>query len=480
MSACAAARPEPDDPSDVPAPRSTLSALDDALLRQGVNIGAVARFAGPVPSRSAALAYVEARLHRIPRTRQKLSHPLARVGRRRWIDDPAFDLTRHVRFLELPTSGKTREFGREVDTIFSKPLDPDRPLWEAWIIGGLPRGEFAVVTKTFHAVIEGASGADLITALYDLTPHADPGTGPSWSPKYDRSPVVLGVESLVASAGAVVSASLRLSASLLRPAAMFGELRAVAVELGKLARAERHAPDSPIAAGIGDARHIAFVRTTLPELRRVRTRFEATTTEVVLSVLTGGMRTWLARRGDSLEGAELQALVVTTAGFVDVGPLAERLSERLVPLPVAEPDPVDRLRSLATGRVEAGTPSGMQLLDEVEQLILPTLGRRLARAVLSSSSYDLLVTNLMGSKLPLYFLGRPMRSLQPVGALIGKQGLSVAMLSHEGVLNIGIIGDRALADDIDLMAAEVADGLKELRSRAAEASAQFDSLTHRD
>src|SRR3954454_18408950 len=150
-----------------------LSAVDAAFLHQEgaathMHIGGLAVFDGPAPSHVEMLEHIRERLHLLPRSRQRLATPPLSLGRQRWIDDPRFNLEYHVRHTALPAPGDEERLHRLAARIFSQRLDRAKPLWELWMVEGVEGGRFAVISKTHHALVDGVSGVDLMTMLFDL------------------------------------------------------------------------------------------------------------------------------------------------------------------------------------------------------------------------------------------------------------------------------------------------------------------------
>lgn len=113
-----------------------LTALDAGFLKSrdperhpGLAIGAVAVVNGAAPSYDQLKTVLTERIKSIPRCTQVLATE--------WIDYPGFDLTQHVRRVALPRPGDEAELFRAIALALERPLDPDRPLWECWIIEGL-------------------------------------------------------------------------------------------------------------------------------------------------------------------------------------------------------------------------------------------------------------------------------------------------------------------------------------------------------
>ncbi|MCW2968569.1 MAG: wax ester/triacylglycerol synthase family O-acyltransferase, partial [Solirubrobacteraceae bacterium] len=158
-----------------------LSAVDAAFLHQEgaathMHIGALALFEGRPPTHGELLHHIRGRLHLVPRYRQRVADAPLRLGRQRWIDDPRFNLEYHVRHTALAAPGDERQLHRLAARIFSQRLDRSKPLWEMWMVEGLAGGGFAVISKTHHSLVDGISGVDLMTTLFDLDAEPDRGS----------------------------------------------------------------------------------------------------------------------------------------------------------------------------------------------------------------------------------------------------------------------------------------------------------------
>src|SRR4051794_23307298 len=162
-----------------PSHMDRLSALDVSFLTNEtssahMHVGAVMIFEGPPPSYDDLAEHVRSRLHLVPRFRQKLAYPPAQIGRPFWVDDPSFNLEYHIRHSALPAPGSEEQLRRMTGRIFSQQLDRSKPLWELWLVQGLTRKRFALLTKTHHALVDGVSGVDIATVLFDLQPVPEP------------------------------------------------------------------------------------------------------------------------------------------------------------------------------------------------------------------------------------------------------------------------------------------------------------------
>src|SRR6266851_4755514 len=182
-----------------------LSSLDSLFLEledrtAHMHVGAVAVFEGKAPPYRDLLQLIEARLHRVPRYRQRVQFVPFKQGRPVWIDESQFDLEYHVRHTALPAPGGDEELKRLAGRLFSQALDRDKPLWELWLVEGLggdgsagdgrtPKAgasgdRFAIISKTHHCMLDGISGVDLATVLMDTEPSTEAPAAPAeWKPR---------------------------------------------------------------------------------------------------------------------------------------------------------------------------------------------------------------------------------------------------------------------------------------------------------
>jgi diacylglycerol O-acyltransferase len=169
-----------------------LSFLTNESSSSHMHVGAIMIFEGPAPSYDDLLEHVRGRLQLVPRFRQKLMFPPVQAGRPFWIDAPNLNLEYHVRHSALPAPGSEEQLRRMAARVFSQQLDRSKPLWELWLVQGLTRNRFALVTKTHHAVVDGVSGVDIATVLFDLNPVPEPAEPQnSWAPSPEPSRATL-------------------------------------------------------------------------------------------------------------------------------------------------------------------------------------------------------------------------------------------------------------------------------------------------
>src|SRR4029453_11570818 len=157
-----------------------VSFLDQEKEGSHMHIGAGRTFEGPPPPRDDLRAHITSRLHLVPRYRQKLTFPRLEMGRPLWVDDASFNIHYHVRHTPLPQPGGTEQLRLLTARIFSQRLDRTKPLWELWLVQGLEDNRFACISKTHHSLVDGVSGVDLTTVLFDVSPTPSEPGGGAW------------------------------------------------------------------------------------------------------------------------------------------------------------------------------------------------------------------------------------------------------------------------------------------------------------
>src|SRR4051794_30852224 len=217
-----------------------LSAVDASFLAQEranshMHVGAVLIFEGPAPAYEDFLTQIRSRLHLVPRYRHKLAFPPVETGRPVWIDDASFNLEYHIRHTALPAPGSEEQLRALAARIHSQQLDRSKPLWETWLVQGLEDGRFAIISKTHHAVVDGISGVDLITVLFDATPVPQrvPHEGEPWAPQSEPSSLGMAARGVKGLLGAPVHIAGRALGAASRPARTLDTAREAVEGLGE-------------------------------------------------------------------------------------------------------------------------------------------------------------------------------------------------------------------------------------------------------
>jgi WS/DGAT/MGAT family acyltransferase len=441
-----------------------LSAEDNAfLLAEGpttpMHVSAVEIFeAGPLRRPDGGIdanairdAYA-AVLHRMPRYRQKIAWiPFAR--RAVWVDDPHFNLDYHVRHVSLPRPGGMAELERVASRVMEHHLDRAKPLWEIWIVEGLESDRFAIIAKTHHCMIDGASGVEMAQILLTPDPQARVGKPRRYVPRRRPRPFELLRDEALRAA----SLPLRSAAGLLGLWRDAGDLRAeLATRAGAVRDlfevALRGTSETPLNGPLSPHRRFDWTSLSLGDARAIRKALGCTVNDVVLTTVTGALRSFLRGRGLRPESLRFRVSApVSMRSQAERDAPGNRVSSWLVDLPIGEPDRREQLAAIhaETQRLKATKNAlGIEMLMSAAEWApagIVSLGARLA-----SGPINAIVTNVPGPQFPLYMLGSRMLAMIPQVPLIEGIALGIALISYDGSLHWGFTADYELVPDLGL------------------------------
>jgi WS/DGAT/MGAT family acyltransferase len=450
-----------------------LSGLDASFLafeRQGahMHVGSVLVFAGDPPPYDDLIAHVESRLHLVPRYRQRLAFPPLGAGRPLWVDDAHFNVRYHVRHTALPPPGGDEQLRLLAGRLFAQQLDRAKPLWELFLVEGIDDG-FALICKTHHALVDGISGVDIATVLFDLEPDPPPPLepAPEWAPRPlpSRAQLLAGALSERAAGSVDVARAVRWAAAHPgRAGASAG--RAVAGLASLAAAGVAGVPASPLNVRIGPHRRFAWASSSLDRFKAAKDALGGTVNDVVLAVVAGALRAHLFRRGRDPERLELRAMVpISVRAETERGALGNRVAAMYAPLPVGIADPVERFRfvhATMAGLKESGQAVGAETLTRIAGVAAPTILDQAGRLQARQRWFNLTVTNVPGPQFPLFILGRRLEAFYPQVPLVLNTALGIAVMSYDGKIFFGLLGDYDAMADLDLFAADVAVAIEEL------------------
>jgi WS/DGAT/MGAT family acyltransferase len=453
-----------------------LSVLDELFLHlEGPNthmhVGGAIVFDGPPPDYQEFLESAAKRLQLVPRFRQKLLMVPFSLGRPVWVDDPHFNIEYHVRHTALPAPGDDEKLKRLTARIMSQQLDRSKPLWEIWFAEGLGGDRWALISKTHHCLVDGISGADIMSVILDLTPEGNEIEVEPFRPEPEPTADALLVDALKERLTSPAEAIRILQSSVLDPAKVPNRLFEAARGIGAFVGGSLDfAPQSSLNTQIGPHRRFETVLVDLEELKRIKNSLGGTVNDVVLSVVAGGLRRLLKARGERIEDLELRAMVpVSVRADADKGALGNQVASIWAPLPVSESDAVKRLHFVSEKMKDlknSGQAVGAQLLTSLGEYAPPTILSQAARLVARQRAYNLVVTNVPGPQFPLYSLGREMKEVYPVVPLSGNTTIGIALLSYNGTVGFGILGDYDAAPDLAVLAEGIEKSIAELGANA--------------
>ena len=445
-----------------------------ALEKNGahMHVGSVLVFDGDAPAYQDLLDQIAGRLHLVPRYRQKLAYPPLAQARPVWVDDPHFNVAYHVRHTALPAPAGEEQLRKLAGRVFSQQLDRSKPLWEIWLVHRVGDDRFALVCKTHHALVDGISGVDIMTVLFDLEPdppEAEP--GPAWYPRPEPSGTSLLADALIERAGTPVDAVRAAAGLVTAPRDTAGAAAKTLAGLASMAAAGAGgAPPSPLNTRIGPHRRFSWVESELARFKAIKGALGGTVNDVVLTVVTGALRAHLTRRGRDPEGIELKAMVPVSVRAEDQrGALGNQVAAMYAPLPVGLADPLERFRTVheALGDLKSSAQAiGAERLTQLAGFAAPTILDQAARLQSRQRLFNVTVTNVPGPQVPLYMLGRELHSFHPKVPLVLNTALGIAIMSYNGRISFGLLGDYDAMADLDAFGEDLARSIDELSAAA--------------
>jgi diacylglycerol O-acyltransferase len=431
------------------------------------------------------------RLPALPPMRWRLAEVPLGLDYPYWIDDPDFDLDFHVRELALPAPGSDEQLAEQVARIVSRPLDRSRPLWELYVIHGLPDGNVAVLTKIHHAVIDGMSGAEIMGLLLDLSPEGREPPAPV-SDGEARTPS--GNELLVRGLLGLSRQPLRAVRAIPRALPNIEETPFASIPgaglLGSLGRAPRTlrrdgsaqggprfvAPKTMFNGRISPHRRFAFGEMSLADVKKVKDAYGATVNDLVVALCAGAVRRWLVEHND-LPGDPLIAQIpVSVRTDEQMGTYGNRILIMAAPLATNLEDPVARLKAARESMLDLkarhkALPA--ELLQDVNHFIPPAvfaraaqLTFRLATTSAGRPNWNLVISNVPGPQFPLYMAGARLKANYPVSVITDGMGLNITVMSYNGTMDFGIVADREQMPDVWKLIDWLHEELRELADAA--------------
>ncbi|AMW14349.1 diacylglycerol O-acyltransferase [Streptomyces qaidamensis] len=364
-----------------------------------------------------------------------LRRPLAFGGAAREAD-PDFDPLNHVR-LHAPTADFQTVAGR----LMERPLERDRPPWEAHVLPGEDGVCFAVLFKFHHALADGLRALTLAAGVMDPMDMPAPRPRPVETPR-GVLPDVRDLPGLMRGALSDMSRALDIGAA--------------------VARSSLDVRSTPaLTCAPSGTRRTAGVVLDLDDVHRIRKTVGGTVNDVLIAVVAGALRRWLDERGDGSEGVSPRALIpVSKRRPRTAYPQGNRLSGYLIRLPVDDPDPLARLASVRDAmdrNKDAGPNRGAGAVALLADHV-PALAHRLGGPLVGQAAriwFDLLVTSVPLPSLGLKLGGHPLTAVFPFAPLAPGHSLAVAVSTYRGSVHYGLVADAEAVPDLDLFATAV-------------------------
>jgi WS/DGAT/MGAT family acyltransferase len=448
-----------------------LSALDATFLGvedrcSHMHIGSIGVFEpGPAMRRGGSIDFervehlVSVALDRLPRYRQRI-HTIPFFAHPVWVDDASFNPHYHVRHARLPFPGDDRQLKRLTGRLMSQQLDRGKPLWETWLVEGLTGDRFAVVSKVHHCMVDGVGGVEVITSTMRADAEPDPRLEEPVRPFVPRplpstSALVRGeVGHRVRGALGSVAAAAR---AVMQPRRAADSVTGIVAGLIETVGATiRPASATPLNVEIGPHRRFDWTTMDLAAVKAVKTRLGGTVNDVVLALVAGAVRRYLAGRGEDVDRVEFRAMVPVNIrdGYGGVG---NRVASVVVRLPVDEADPrsrLERVRRETDAVKHSHQVDVARAIEDFSDWTFTTLISQTTRLTAVSQPFNVVVTNVPGPQFPLYFLGSRMLECYPLVPIFHYEALGIALFSYDGRLFWGFNADWDAVPDLhDLVGA---------------------------
>ncbi|WP_072805651.1 WS/DGAT/MGAT family O-acyltransferase [Rhodococcoides yunnanense] len=414
------------------------------------------------------------RIEAIPALRKKLYDSVFNLEHPVWIEDEDFDIDRHFHHMTVPAPGGRTEIASACAHFAAQALDRSRPLWELWVLDGTADGSTAIFLKMHHSTVDGVSGANIISQLCSLDPGAPapaPVDGVGSVNTFD-----LAVGSLISFASRPLHLATILPATTRILTGWIGRARR-----GEAMPAPFAAPRTPFNGTLTSHRVVAFAQLRLADVKEIKNAFGAKVNDVVLAMCAGALRIYLDGIGE-LPDDSLIGVVPVSVHDTSGRPGTNQVSAMFASLATDIADPVERLRAISKSH-EVGKDHnreiGATLLQDWAQFASPATFAVAMRAYAALDLaerhpvvHNLVVSNVPGPPMPLYFLGARVTGLYPLGPIMHGAGLNITVMSGDGRLDVGLIACREQAPDLQSLADAMETSLNELleaaRTRAGE------------
>jgi len=422
-------------------------------------------------------AQIESRLDLLEPFRRRLVEVPMGLDHPWWINDPDFDIDFHVRHIAIPPPGSMEQLAAQVARIIGRPMDRSRPLWEAYVLEGLPDGKFAVLQKTHHATIDGAAGVEMLTMLLDSDPTGDevPSTGAGW--KADAVPTDLEMLNRTVMSFVQRPAKMaRLQLKMIQQMADITRNKGLSNVVGAArdrVRGPRQdgteqvlvpaaaAPRTPFNGSITPHRRLSLRSVELDLVKDIKNALGCTINDVVMAMCAGALRNYLLSH-DALPAEPLQAMVPVS---IRTGQEAEKWTNRVSGLVAALPthvaDPGERVllshQAMDAAKEQFELVPAEALVD-VAQFSSPAvavqaaqLASRMRFADRTNPAVNVVISNVPGPRTPLYLAGAQMLNYFPVSTIAEGMGLNITVHSYLDSLDIGLVACRELVPDLDVL-----------------------------
>jgi diacylglycerol O-acyltransferase len=445
------------------------------------------------------VAHMEARMHLLPRYRQRLAFVPLNLAHATWEDDPDFNVRNHVFWHSLPDGTEEDQFLKAAMDVFAPILDRSRPLWQTHLFHGVEGGRTAIVWKMHHCLVDGVSGMELLSASLDLRPDLPP---PNPGSPFRPPPMAGPVKSLMLGILDTVQKRLdeaRLAAEFIeKPLAAAERLARIAYIAGRMVQMLwRPIAATPWNARLVNAeRSLSYLKLSFNHLRAVRNALGGTVNDTVLAILSEAAARYLAYHRFDTGAAPMRiGCPVSVRRQEEREALGNRVSMMFVECPSTPMAAAERLAAVVcetTALKSKGEAAALQLMMEASDWIPPLLlglGSILTTGAIDSAvrlgeampgisqmftlpppGINFIATNVPGAHIPMYLAGRRMTSMIGCVPLAANIGYGVAIVSYNQEVVFGLMAAPNLMPDVERMRDYAAEVFQELVDAAVKGS----------
>jgi WS/DGAT/MGAT family acyltransferase len=405
-----------------------------------------------IPSPERIRAAFERICENLPRLRQRVVPVPLALAPPEWVDDPQFDLDYHVRHVAVSAPGGLDNLLEELSPLYATALDPERPLWEAYVADGLLDGRGAIFVKLHHCVTDGVGGSRLFGELLGDRSESDsvrlrrpPQGRPTTAAALLWRALLYNLDEAVRSGASTLGTLLT---AVRHPGEVLGEIqRGARTVLGIGRELTGSRAESPLHRRRSLSRRLSTFEMALSDIDAVRGPLQATNNDIVLAVVSGAMHRWHTSRGSDVH--ELRAMVPVNIRGAEDARAGNRLALLAVSLPTGEPNPLrrlrviqERMRRIKIDRRATAYPVLARVLTALplavaEQLIRQQTGRT-----------NFVCTNVPGPKRTCYLAGEAIERIYAYAPLVGDHPVAIALFTYRDVMWVGLDVDPLAMDDL--------------------------------
>lgn len=419
---------------------------------------------------------IEQRLHLAPQFRWRLVEVPFGLDRPGWIEDPDFDIDSHIRRIGVPPPGGPEQLGNLIGELVAIKLDRRKPLWEFWVIDGLEGGKIALLAKVHHSIIDGISGSELASVLFDLEPSPPDPPEPDHLRVVEHMPDATGL--FFRGVGEVVRMPWRV-ARLATQSAKQGLTFLGFQRQSSSPAAPFQAPRTSFNTELTPHRRFAYASVPLDEVKSIRWAFDVKVNDVILALVSGALRRYLIA-GDELPRSPLIAQVpVSLRNDDDKSEVGTKVGAMFASLATDVASPALRLLSINDSTKGAKEMQRALAADKIMGLTeaAPPALVSLAARMYTAAQLDrrtppimnLIISNVPGPPFPLYCAGAEIEALYPMGPLLYGTGVNVTVFSYRDRVDFGFMVCREAVPDPWFLAEGIPIAMDELKQAAAEA-----------